>query len=171
MTRNPPLLSPDEVDDFIIVRAVAFANKIQRMMLRSVLRQEDMPLLEWRILYSLARFGDCHLGQITQNNSMDPAHGSRAASALEAKGLIARRDDPTSRRRRLMSLTDAGQATFYRIWPRARDLVAAVTDGFDPDEFEQLKHLLDKANAIAQPQFEACLSDKDTREPDNTEAA
>ncbi|MEM7378539.1 MAG: MarR family winged helix-turn-helix transcriptional regulator [Pseudomonadota bacterium] len=166
MTRNPPLLSPEEADDFIIVRAVAFANKIQRMMLRSVLRQEDMPLLEWRILYSLARFGDCHLGHITQNNSMDPAHGSRAASALEDKGLIARRQDPNSRRRRLISLTPAGRAVFNRIWPRANAMVTSVTEQFDAGELAELKRLLDKANAIAQPQFDACLAEKD-----HTEAA
>ena len=163
MARNPPILSPKEIDDFIIVRAVAFANKIQRIMLREVLRQEQMPLLEWRILYSIARFGDCHLGQITRNNSMDPAHGSRAASALEEKGLIERHQDPSSRRRRLMSMTAEGRAVFERIWPRARDLVADVTDQFDEDEFAELKRLLDKANAIAQPRLEACL-DKDQTE-------
>ena len=45
---STPILTDIEVDDFVIIRAVAFANKIQRVMLRDVLSEHDMPVLEWR---------------------------------------------------------------------------------------------------------------------------
>ena len=116
---HPPLIEASHIDDFIIVRATAFVSKVQRAMVREVLRGEDLPVLEWRLLFSVARFGSCHLAHITRRTSIDPAHGSRAATALERKGLITRRDDPANRRRKLISLTAEGRAVFDRIWPRA----------------------------------------------------
>lgn len=139
---HKPMISSTDVDDFIIVRALAFTSKTQRSMVRDVLRDEALPLLEWRLLFSVARFGSCHLASITRRTSIDPAHGSRAAAALEAKGLIERRDDPENKRRKLISLTPDGVAVFNRIWPRARQNIRAVTDQLSPQDFAELKRLL-----------------------------
>ena len=145
------LISAAEVDDFIIVRATSFTSKIQRAMVRDVLRAEDLPVLEWRLLFSVARFGSCHLAYITRRTSIDPAHGSRAVAALENKGLIMRTDDPQNKRRRLISLTDQGKVVFDRVWPLARQKMAQVTQALSRDELNALKALLDKANAAAEP--------------------
>ncbi len=145
------LISPQDVDDFIIVRATAFTSKIQRAMARDVLREENLPVLEWRLLFSVARFGSCHLAFITRRTSIDPAHGSRAAAALEKKGLIVRRDDPENKRRKLISLTPDGADLFNRIWPRARQKIESVTSQLSAEDFENLKRLLDLANSAAEP--------------------
>ena len=84
---HEPLVPADHLDDFIIVRATAFVSKIQRTMARDVLRKEGLPVLEWRLMFSVARFGSCHLAYITRRTSIDPAHGSRAASALESEAV------------------------------------------------------------------------------------
>lgn len=148
-----PLLSKQEVDDFIIARAATFVSKVQRSMVRDVLREEGLPVLEWRLLYSIARIGSCHLAHITQNTSIDPAHGSRAASALERKGMITRRDDPENRRRKLLALTPDGVALFRRIWPKAQSNIARLTNRLDPQDFEDLKRILGVANDVAQSEF------------------
>lgn len=145
-----PLLTAQEVDDFIIVRATVLVSKVQRRMARDVLRGENVPVLEWRLIFSIARFGACHLAFITQRTSIDPAHGSRAATALEKKGLIARRDDPENRRRKIMSLTPEGVALFKRIWPKAQRNSARITAHLDQKDFEDLKRLLDKVNGAFQ---------------------
>ena len=153
-----PILTEAETDDFVITRAVAFANKIQRIMLRDVLSQHDMPLLEWRILYSIARFGDCHLGHITDQTSLDPAHGSRAVASLQAKGLITRAPDPKDARRKVLSMTPDGAARFHEIWPQARRLMRRITDQMAVEDFAQFKSLLDQANALASPILEESLA-------------
>ena len=135
----------------MITSVHAFARKIQRAVLRDVLAGEDLPLLEWQLMYSIARFGSCHLAHVTNQTSIDPAHGSRAISALEQKGLVVRREDPENRRRKLISLTPDGIAVFERIWPRARDLLAAVTDQLDRAGFEEFKRLLGALNRAATP--------------------
>lgn len=136
-------------------------------MTRDVLRGEDLPLLEWRLLFSVARFGSCHLAHISRRTSIDPAHGSRAAAALEKKGLITRCDDPDNRRRKLISLTPDGVELFNRIWPRARQRVRRITDQLNREDFEELKRLLDLVNDAAQP----LLDDDGSESPRNAAKA
>lgn len=156
------LIPSGEVDDFIIVRATAFVSRIQRAVVRDVLRDEKLPVLEWRLLFSVARFGSCHLAHITQRTSIDPAHGSRAASALEAKGLITRTDDPANRRRKVISLTPRGVETFERIWPRVRGIVRSVTGAMDPEDFRETKRLMDLLNLAAEPLQEPQSAERTT---------
>ena len=143
---HKPLIPAADVDDFVIVRATAFTGKIQRAMERDVLRKENLPVLEWRLLFSVARFGSCHLAYITRRTSIDPAHGSRALATLEGKGLVERRDDPENKRRKLISLTPEGVALFNKIWPRAQQKIKAITDQLTREDFEAFKRLLDLAN-------------------------
>ena len=132
---HKPLISSELVDDFIIVRAASFTARVQRAMTRGVLRDEGLPVLEWRLLFSVARFGTCHMAKITQQTSIDPAHGSRAVAALERKGLITRSPDPKNARRKLISLTEDGEQLFGRIWPQARATIRRITDQLDPADF------------------------------------
>ena len=143
------LIPADELDDFIIIRVRAFARKVQRAILNEALCDEDLAVLEWQLLFSVARFGTCHLAHITARTSIDPAHGSRAITALERKGLIERHEDPENRRRKLISLTPAGKTKFERIWPRARDVMKQVTDQLEHGAFRDLKNLLRLANTAA----------------------
>ena len=146
------LIPQDQIDDFFILRARAFTSRVRRMVTNHVLQNEDLQILEWQLLFSVARFGSCHLAFITRSTSIDPAHGSRAASTLEAKGLIARREDPENRRRKLISLTPKGVEVFERIWPSARMAIKNITDQLDPVDFAELKRLMDLLNkATEQP--------------------
>ena len=146
------LIPQDQIDDFFILRARAFTSRVRRMVTNDVLQNEDLQILEWQLLFSVARFGSCHLAFITRSTSIDPAHGSRAASTLEAKGLIARREDPENRRRKLISLTPKGVEVFERIWPSARMAIKNITDQLDPVDFAELKRLMDLLNkATEQP--------------------
>ncbi len=144
------LIPQEQIDNFIILRARAFTSKVRRVVTRDVLQNEELPILEWQLLFSVARFGSCHLAYITRRTSIDPAHGSRAASALEKKGLITRREDPENKRRKLISLTPRGVETFERIWPQARRTIQRVTDQLEPEDLAELKRLFDLLNAAAE---------------------
>ncbi|MEX0309860.1 MAG: MarR family winged helix-turn-helix transcriptional regulator [Tateyamaria sp.] len=148
------LIPSEAVDDFIVIHARAFARKVQRAMVRDVLVDEKLPVLEWQLLFSVARFGSCHLAHITRRTSIYPAHGSRAIASLEKKGMIERREDPKNKRRKLISLTSRGVETFERIWPRARQIVKSVTDQLDPQDFGDLKRLMALSNTAAAPLVE-----------------
>ncbi|MEM7269345.1 MAG: MarR family winged helix-turn-helix transcriptional regulator [Pseudomonadota bacterium] len=147
---HKPLIDPEQVDDFIILRVRAFARKVQSALVRDVLKQENLPVLEWQLLFSVARFGSCHLAYITRITSIDPAHASRAIAALERKGLITRRNDPKHKRRKLISLTEDGVALFDRIWPRAQQSLEVATGALDRPDLDELKRLLDQINSAAE---------------------
>ncbi len=145
------LISSEKIDDFIILRAVKFTSKMRRAVVRDVLKDEDLQVLEWQLLFSVAPFGSCQLADITRQTSIDPAHGSRAVSSLEAKGLISRCENPDDRRSKLISLTDDGVAAFERIWPRAQQISQIVTDQLSAEDFNELKRLLDLINLAVEP--------------------
>lgn len=153
------LISNDDIDDFIILRARAFTSNMRRAVIRDVLDGEEIALLEWQLLFSIARFGSCHLAHITRHTSIDPAHGSRAATALEKKGYITRREDPQNKRRKVISLTPQGIACVKRIWPQTRQLLRNVTDRLSPKDFEELKRLLDLLNVASEPLREGAFGD------------
>ena len=159
------LVPADDVDDFIILRMRAFTSKTRHLVTQTVLTAEDLPLLEWQLIFSVARFGTCHLAHITRHTSIDPAHGSRAAAALEKKGLISRTDDVNNRRRKLISLTPKGVKTFERVWPRAQRLIGVVGDSLTRSEFQELKRLLDKSNQA----LEKMMEDMGTKENDHAQ--
>ena len=137
------LIPQDQIDDFFILRARVFTSRVRRMVTNDVLQNENLQILEWQLLFSVARFGSCHLAFITRSTSIDPAHGSRAASTLETKGLIARHEDPGNRRRKIISMTPKGVEVFERIWPSARIAIKNITDQLDPVDFAELKRLMD----------------------------
>ena len=144
------LIPQEQIDDFFILSARAFTSRVRRMVAIEVLQNEDLQILEWQLLFSVARFGSCHLAFITRSTSIDPAHGSRAASTLETKGLITRREDPKNRRRKLISMTPRGVEVFERIWPNARMAVKNITDHLDPVDFAELKRLMDLLNKASE---------------------
>ncbi len=141
-----PILPPEQIDDFIILRVRTLISSVRRTVAREVLQNEELSILEWQLLFSIARFGSCHLAHVTRQTSIDPAHGSRAASALEKMNLITRHEDPENRRRKLMTLTPEGVKTFERIWPKARKVTTDKTGRLSKSEFQELKRLLDLLN-------------------------
>ena len=145
---HKPLIPAKDVDDFIILRARLLTSQTRRTMNHDVLQDEDLSLLEWQLLFSIARFGSCHMGHITDQTSIDPAHGSRAVTALEKKGLISRVEDKDNRRRKLVSLTQDGVETFDRIWPKARQVTSDKTDALTGSELNELKRLLDLVTGV-----------------------
>ena len=157
------LVPAEDVDDFIILRMRAFTSETRQIVTQRVLTAEGLALLEWQVMFSVARFGTCHLAHITRHTSIDPAHGSRAATALEKRKLISRIDDPKNRRRKLISLTPEGVKTFKRVWPRAQHVIRMVEKDFTPQEFEEFKRLLDKANQAV----ENMMENLDTKEKDD----
>ena len=160
------LVPPEQVDDFIIIRARGFTSKVRLMMTREILKDVGLPILEWQLLFSVARFGSCHLAYITRRTSIDPAHGSRAVSALEKKGLISRCDDPENRRRKLISLTDEGVAMFEHVWPRAQRNMRRITDKLTAEEFNELKRLLDLLGSATN----SVVMEQDTHERNSANA-
>jgi DNA-binding MarR family transcriptional regulator len=112
---------------------------------RAVVDQSGLPFSRIRILRRLAR-KSLTVKEVAQSATIDAPAATVAVNDLEERGLVVREVDPTNRRSKLVSLTEAG-----------RDVVAGIdaTDDPAPDplavlddaDLKTLRTILDKINA------------------------
>jgi DNA-binding MarR family transcriptional regulator len=98
-------------------RLTLLAKVIDRLTLRMLDDCCDLTMAEWRVLSRLAPVEGATVGQVAQMAWVDRAETSRAASALEARGLIDRRDNPADRRAPILFVTAAGRREYDRLLP------------------------------------------------------
>lgn len=111
--------------------------------------------LTWyRILMVLGIFEETTAADLGRLMVMDRAQLSRAAADMLAAGLLQSRGDPASRRRKLLSLTEAGRAELARFKPvydrRQRRLEAEL----QPEELAGLTAAVDKISAFLAQELE-----------------
>lgn len=107
---------------------------------------EDVPLnlTGYRILMVLSVMGETTAADLSRLMVVDRAHISRAVGELVASGTLRQRPDPASRRNKLLSLTDAGNALMDAVRPRyeaRQDQLCAV---LSDHEIDVLFAVLDK---------------------------
>jgi DNA-binding MarR family transcriptional regulator len=93
-----------------------------------------------KILFQL-RDGPATLGQLAEANGVDAPYATLIVDKLEAHGLVERRPHPEDKRRKLVTLTEAGKsaiATADAILLRP----PPAMDDLSPDELEHLTRLL-----------------------------
>ena len=109
---------------------------------RAVIEETGLPFSRIRIVRRLAR-RPMTVKQVAEAATIDAPAATVAVNDLEERGLVVRKTDPTNRRCKVVSLTDAG-----------REMVLAI-DGIDdpaPDalaslddrELKALKVMIDK---------------------------
>lgn len=92
--------------------AVVFDNR--DVWKRDVIETTGLPFSRVRVLRRLAR-GPLTAKEIAEAATMDAPATSVAVNDLEDRGLVVRQADPTSRRSKLILLTDDGRGVIARI--------------------------------------------------------
>lgn len=133
--------------DIIFSEYVNIAMDRARRVLRNrfeveALQKESLSISEWRALLNLARYGDCHLREVSRLATLDASNTSKAAVALEAKNLIRRYDDNGDARRKRLTVTDEGHRVVDRVWARAVDIDGEVCDLIGKTRYKALKEAL-----------------------------
>jgi DNA-binding MarR family transcriptional regulator len=100
--------------DFPTFRLSLVAKVMDRLTVRRLSERGEYTYAEWRVLSRLASIGDAGatIGQIADLAWADRAEVSRAATALEKRGLTARRDSPEDRRKPIVYLTEVGKRSY-----------------------------------------------------------
>lgn len=99
---------------------------------------------EWRVLATVGEFGSVTAKAIGLHAHMGKVKVSRAAAALEARGLIRRVPNPDDRREAFLALTPAGEAVHGEIAALALAYAARLTEALLAAEAAALDRLLDK---------------------------
>ncbi len=109
---------------------------------RAVVDQSGLPFSRIRILRRLAK-SPLTVKEVAHNATMDAPAATVAVNDLEERGLVVREIDPSNRRCKLVSLTEAGRAAVAGI-DSADDPAPDGLAALDDDDLVALRAILDK---------------------------
>jgi DNA-binding MarR family transcriptional regulator len=109
---------------------------------RAVIEQTGLPFSRVRILRRLAR-KPMTVKQVAQAATIDAPAATVAVNDLEERGLVLRETDPTNRRCKVVSLTDAGREMVLAI-DAVDDPAPNVLAVLDDVQLRELKAIIDK---------------------------
>lgn len=130
--------------DFATFRITLIAKVMDRLTIRQMNAAGDASLAEWRVLARLATSPDSTVGRIADLAWVDRAEVSRAAAALEQRGLTRRKPNPRDARTPLLSCTAKGLRLYRKMLADRQAFHQALMGDLTPDEREQLDALLTK---------------------------
>ena len=148
------MIPEEELDRVLNIRIIRLASKLSLIFQRETLRPAGIKVQQWRILVSLAQFGELHLRSLARHSSQDPAHTSRVVRSLISLGWVRDRPDDEDQRRIIYELTEPGVQVIETYWPKARQFAADVAVLFDEDEFYHLREMLDRVHTLCDARLE-----------------
>jgi DNA-binding MarR family transcriptional regulator len=137
----------------VLVRRNPLADEVWRAMAaavidnrdswrRAVIEQTGLPFSRIRILRRLAR-KPMTVKQVAHAATIDAPAATVAVNDLEERGLVLRETDPTNRRCKVVSLTDAGREMVLAI-DAVDDPAPNVLAVLDDVQLRELKAIIDK---------------------------
>ncbi|KQS00214.1 MarR family transcriptional regulator [Williamsia sp. Leaf354] len=109
---------------------------------KAMMARTGLPFNHFRLLRRIAA-GPVTIGDLAAAASIDAPATTVGVNELEKRGLAERSVDPTNRRRKLVSLTDAGRAMLDDAMA-TDDPAPHAFSALDPDEVATLVRLLSK---------------------------
>lgn len=129
---------------FLPYRCNNLAEQISVSLSRIYVDKFGISIAGWRVLVTLAEYGELQAKEVARLTSMDKVRVSRTVAGLMEQDLLARRVCDNDSRATLLSLNAAGSRLYQRIVPQAlaweRDLVAPLSKA----EQQSLSRILDK---------------------------
>ncbi|MCC6203194.1 MAG: winged helix-turn-helix transcriptional regulator [Gammaproteobacteria bacterium] len=125
-------------------RLMKLTNLINRPFFNQGARPHGININEWRLLITLADFGETAAHELADASGLHPMNVSRSLALLCRQDRITMRIDPSNRRRKLFRLSPTGRALYRRVLPHMRQRADALFSLMSPDETKQLGELIDR---------------------------
>lgn len=124
-----------------------------RARLDDIVRPSGLTSLQYTALTVLERNDDMTSAKLARNSFVTAQSMADMVGALESRGLIERRRDPSDRRRLLVGLTPAGRALLEEYRPAVTELESAMVAGLPETDVAGLRRTLRAchANLAARP--------------------
>ena len=116
--------------------------------IRQMLADSGVTEQQWRILRVLAEHGPLDASTVAERASLLFPSLTRMATSMRDRGLVAQVQDPSDRRRQVLSITDAGRAVIDRNSDEALEIVAMYKAKLGEDDYDVLMRLL---QVLAEP--------------------
>ncbi|HEX2902728.1 MAG TPA: MarR family transcriptional regulator [Jatrophihabitans sp.] len=102
------------------------------------------------VLGTIVRLKSAGMGELAEQESLNPTMLSRVVGKLEAAGLIVRTPDVDDRRAVQVAPTPAGRSLHLKLRKRRSDLISAQLAGLSPGRSEQLLQALPALEELAE---------------------
>ena len=131
------------LESFLPYQINVLASRLSRQLARVYGERFGISIAEWRVIAHLASEDKISVREIVQRVDMDKSKVSRAATNLEANGIIEKKVDPADRRLIEMQLTRKGKRLFAQIEPLALEFQNAVLEALSERERKQFRKSID----------------------------
>lgn len=129
--------------DYPTFRVGLIAKIMDRLTIRQLLESDGMTYAQWRVLARIAAMKDGGTAaQVVELAWVDNAEVSRAITALERKGLLERRKNPSDRRTSILALTADGKVRYAETLQRRSRFHERLLRGLSTEERATLDDLL-----------------------------
>ncbi len=133
-----------------IARLRAFNRRYTRAigLLGDGYHDSPFTVTESRVLYEIAREDAGSAADLQRSLGLDRGHVSRLLARLERRGLLTRAASPQDGRRRVLALTQAGEAALAELDRGSQRQAAALLDPFAPAVREAALNALDDVERL-----------------------
>ena len=129
---------------FLPYRCNNLAEQISVSLSRIYVDKFGITIPGWRILVTLAEYGELQAKEVARLTSMDKVRVSRAVATLLEKDLLHRRVCGNDSRATILSLSAAGNSLYQRIAPEALAWERKLVEPLSKSEQQSLLRILDK---------------------------
>lgn len=136
------------LDDFVPYRLSYTSNLVSEAIARTYESLFGLTIPEWRLVAVIAEHDGISQAAICTRTGMDKVTVSRAAIALTARSLVARRPSPTDRRSHDLALTGEGRTLYAQVAPKALELEKQIFGGLGAEDLRAFVATLRRIDAI-----------------------
>ena len=115
----------------------------------------DLSLTDVRVLYELAHREAPVASELARELGLDGGYLSRILRRFESSGWLTRTPSPKDARQSLLTLTEAGRATFEPLQQRSRDAAAALLAPLGSVQRQQVVDAMVRIESLLEPAADA----------------
>lgn len=148
MTNREDILSPEAIgpDVELLIALLKLSSIINRPMRDGVAVKHGLSTNELRVLMCIGGEGPVAGHDISETMGIPPMNVSRALAALDDRGWLERVDNDDNRRRRPVSLNDAGWDALGSMIPDVRNIAEQFFATIRKGERGKLLEMVEKVN-------------------------
>ncbi|HKX35620.1 MAG TPA: MarR family transcriptional regulator [Rhizorhapis sp.] len=148
MTDRDDILSPEKLgfDVELLIGLLKLSGMIGRPMREGIAIKHGLSINELRVLMCVGGEGPVAGHDISEIMSIAPMNVSRALAALDERGWLTREDNDDNRRRRPVSLNDAGWEVLGSMIPDVRLIAEYIFATMRRNDRSKLLELVEKVN-------------------------
>jgi|TARA_B110000238_G_scaffold103023_1_gene112218 DNA-binding MarR family transcriptional regulator len=143
---------------FLPYRCNSLAEQISISLSRIYVDKFGISVAGWRILVTLAEYGELQAKEVARLTNMDKVRVSRAVATMSDNKLLERRVCDSDSRVTILCLNSAGKALYQRIAPEALAWEAELLIPLSKSEQRSLAQILDKLEGRLEQMSEAAPS-------------